>query len=886
MIYSKKHLQLKSGSRIAVIGGGPAGSFFAFFAQKLAREQGVDVQITIYDGKDFLQTGPPGCNLCAGVISETLVAAMQKEGMHLPVQKIRRYIKGYYHEHMLGCSIIDPPRRSCTIYTVFRGNGPRYSSYDGNISFDDFLLQCAAESGVKVVRAHVTDIMLPDDADKPVKFTYAHNGTSMDAEAELIVGAFGLNTRILRKVEKLGFGYRSPKAITSLHAEVPLFDNPLKKSLQDRIGVFSLPELPDLRFGVVTPKGDYLTVSLVGQKNVHNETLQRFLQHPRVRGVFADSSKTPTALCQCRPKIPIGPGKKPFTDRMVIIGDASFSRHFKNGIYSAFITAKLAAMTAFYHGISRKCFYNFYYKPARREIIRDNYVGRFLFFVSHYMARIKPFLSIYNNLLKKRKPTFPGRIIQLFSWNMMTGEMPYKIILQDVIMARHRTILEPDKISQFLDSKLRKDEYVLKRKKKVAASMIKNGDIIAIVGGGPAGVGCALALKNLARQLGKEIRVRLYESKPQDGIPRYNQCVGVLSPPIKEILDELGVDFPYHLVQRTIDGYVLHSDRQSIFLNGKAEPSLAVRRITFDNYLLNEARKKDVEIVESRVTGIEVHDNMVTVYSESDNVRAAAVVGAFGLDDGSTQMFARETNYRPPRFLNSIVTKWHPEHDFIDRFENSIHAFLPANREIEFGAVTPKENHFTINIAGEKVNATLMDWFLHYPPLVKLFPDYFQHQRSELSYFKGKFPISIAKGMFGYRYITVGDAAGLVRPFKGKGINSALLSGMRAARVLLQNGVSEEGFKEYLSLNHEVIEDIPYGKAVRITANLLSNTHLLDYLILLSAKEEPLQKALFNSVSAHKPYKVIVHETLNRKTLLQGLKMLEQLSMKRKRHRR
>ncbi|NOY60322.1 MAG: NAD(P)/FAD-dependent oxidoreductase [Calditrichaeota bacterium] len=402
--------------------------------------------------------------------------------------------------------------------------------------------------------------------------------------------------------------------------------------------------------------------------------------------------------------------------------------------------------------------------------------------------------------------------------------------------------------------------------------MINNGNAVAIIGGGPGGVGCAIALQNKSRQMGRKIRVRLYEAKSQDGIPRYNQCVGVLSPPIEDILRALGVEFPHHLLQRTIEGYVLHSGKQSIVLNDESEPSLAVRRISFDHYMLDQARKHGIEVVESRVTGLEIYDDSVMLYSESDNIRASVVVGAFGLDDGSALMFSRETPYKQPKFLNSIVTKWHPKTNFIHKFDNNIHAFLPPTKKIEFGAVTPKENHFTINVAGEKVDATVMDEFLAYPPLVKLFPQSFLQERKTLSYFKGKFPISIAKGMFGDRYITVGDAAGLVRPFKGKGINSALLSGMYAASVILQNGVSNTSFKEYLKLNNEIIADLPYGKAIRIFANFIANANLLDYVLRLSRENASLQRALFNSVSAHKPYRTIVRETLSWENILAGVK--------------
>ncbi len=71
-------LFLRNGSKIAIIGGGPAGSFFAYFASRYAVEMGIDVSIKIFDRKSFCQRGPRGCNMCAGVISENLFNNLER----------------------------------------------------------------------------------------------------------------------------------------------------------------------------------------------------------------------------------------------------------------------------------------------------------------------------------------------------------------------------------------------------------------------------------------------------------------------------------------------------------------------------------------------------------------------------------------------------------------------------------------------------------------------------------------------------------------------------------------------------------------------------------------------------------------------------------------
>ena len=50
---------LEDNSKIAIIGGGPAGSFFAYFVLKNAEQKGIKVDVTIFEGKSFCQKGPP-----------------------------------------------------------------------------------------------------------------------------------------------------------------------------------------------------------------------------------------------------------------------------------------------------------------------------------------------------------------------------------------------------------------------------------------------------------------------------------------------------------------------------------------------------------------------------------------------------------------------------------------------------------------------------------------------------------------------------------------------------------------------------------------------------------------------------------------------------------
>ena len=171
---------------------------------------------------------------------------------------------------------------------------------------------------------------------------------------------------------------------------------------------------------------------------------------------------------------------------------------------------------------------------------------------------------------------------------------------------------------------------------------LRDGARVVVVGGGPGGVGAALALNNLARQRSREIKVSLFEGKVFAGERHFNQCVGVLSPPIDQILRELlGIPFPRHLIQREITGYILHSDRRAILLESDDPPGYSVRRVQLDDYLLEQAREQGINVINGRVTDLEFHADRVIVYGETGNSEADVVVGAFGSDDGTAVVFER-----------------------------------------------------------------------------------------------------------------------------------------------------------------------------------------------------------------------------------------------------
>ncbi len=408
---------------------------------------------------------------------------------------------------------------------------------------------------------------------------------------------------------------------------------------------------------------------------------------------------------------------------------------------------------------------------------------------------------------------------------------------------------------------------------------LKDNSTVAIIGGGPAGSSCAIKLLQESKKLGRKVRVVIFEGKDYD--IHFNQCVGVLSPPLQSVLEkELGLFLPSEIIKRQIYGYRLHGPLQEILLVGQdaSEPTYTVRRVKFDKFLLDYARDLGAEVLRSRVSFVEFIKmngmDEVRIYSESTYLKADVMVGAFGLDEMMLSVLEEATskngNYsRPNKVLKTYIAKFHTTGGFIrQKLGNIIYAYLaPASiPNIEFGAITPKGDHVIINIAGEKVSSTDMDAFLSLQEVKEHLPEF---NEDEVFYYEGRFPTAPAKNPYGYRYVTVGDATGWMRPFKGKGINVAIVTGIKAAETMLEFGINREAFENYANSCKELLDDYFYGTSVRFLCKH-SPSSVLTHLIELAKVNPLIYEALYNSVSGQETYKNII-KSLFRPVLLRKM---------------
>jgi flavin-dependent dehydrogenase len=121
----------------------------------------------------------------------------------------------------------------------------------------------------------------------------------------------------------------------------------------------------------------------------------------------------------------------------------------------------------------------------------------------------------------------------------------------------------------------------------------------------------------------------------------------------------------------------------------------------------------------------------------------------------------------------------------------------------------------------------------------------------------------------------IGDAAGLVRAFKGKGVTTAVITGIRAAETILDHGFSRQAFNEhYRTSNQDIIQDLPYGRAMRLLTIFMSRYGILNSVIRAAQDTPDLQSALFDAVSAHALYREVFAKTLRPKNVFAILKAM------------
>jgi flavin-dependent dehydrogenase len=411
---------LTDGASIGVIGAGPAGTFFALHLQRMLKETGRSVRITLFDRKTFDDSGPSGCNMCAGAIGRELVQKLQDLGLPLDEKVIQRIADGYeIHGRDVSVNVVNPGRG--TIYTVFRGGGP-VSSAGERKSFDQFLLDATLRGGAEFLHERV------ESAQRIRGGFRVGTAEGQSRDFDFLVGAFGVNSAITKMLVP---GYIPPRTWHTVQAELPADNEFIRDRLSNRIHIVPA-QGKAIRFLAITPKDNFLTLTGIGEHVRIRDLERERKENPILLGLLPPAAKV---LCHCHPKVPVGTARSPFSERVAIVGDAFISRYLKNGIESSFDTSRILADTVVRFGVSEPVLRNHFYRTCIRQFRYDNFWGKTLFGIYEGVLRKGRFSDAFLKGVVADSAGKQGTQAHIL-WSVFAGDAPYREIAREAFAPR------------------------------------------------------------------------------------------------------------------------------------------------------------------------------------------------------------------------------------------------------------------------------------------------------------------------------------------------------------------------------------------------------------------------------------------------------------------
>jgi len=404
-VFSKhtlKRMELKDGSRILVLGGGPAGSFFAIHLLKQAKKQHKNINVSIIERRMVLENFRTiqkikGCNFCAGVISPRLQKELIKNNLELPSEVICETFTHIWIQGLWKNFPFKVPTGQA-ILSVFRGSLPPKTE-NGDHGMDAFLLKKAVEEGADIIPGDAQNIQYNPE-NFPSVIVKPPMGDVFTVSSDFVCICTGINGYSEKEFKKDNFwmSYQKlnplfvpPKVRPTLIFEMKPGSRYLKKYMHKELYIIvSKSKKLNLEHIVLIPKREYLTIALVGKSidracfpEDTEKIIRIFLSLSRIKSILPNISYHNTPIsCTCYPYMAVAPAKNSFSNRIAITGDALGARLYRDGLYSAFISAQALARTVMDQGVDQKSLSEGYGWVAR-WLKKDNQYGKLVIGLIH-----------------------------------------------------------------------------------------------------------------------------------------------------------------------------------------------------------------------------------------------------------------------------------------------------------------------------------------------------------------------------------------------------------------------------------------------------------------------------------------------------------------------
>ncbi len=450
----QERLRLQDGSRIVVLGGGPAGSFFAIHLLRQAKKLHRNISVTIIDKRMALESSRhihefKGCNFCAGIISPRLQKELVRSSILLPSEVIcEKFIHIWIHGLWKNFPFKVPAGQA--IFSVFRGTLP--SNREGGAQgLDAFLLKKAVEQGADIITGEAQTIQY-GPGNKPLVTIKPPLGDVFTIESDFACICTGINASpgkafkddtLWSSYQRINPRFKPPKLRPTLIFELKPGRRYLKKYMHKEFYIIvSRAKKLSLEHIALIPKGEYLTVALVGKSidrasfpEDTGQIIRTFLSLARIQNILPHISlENMPIACTCSPYMAVAPAKHALLDRVALAGDALGARLYRDGLFSAFIGARALAQTVMHKGVDKKSLLNGY-GWVRRWLKTDNRYGKFV--IGVLQAALKsPLLNriLYQTFATEMKFKQWGKWpLGGVLWKVGSGDADYRDVFKTLI---------------------------------------------------------------------------------------------------------------------------------------------------------------------------------------------------------------------------------------------------------------------------------------------------------------------------------------------------------------------------------------------------------------------------------------------------------------------